>query len=1655
MALKKLHTEVDKALREVRACIDAYDERWQELLEFNRQFVERKDHLVDEAKKEVVRGKKYSVRTATLELVDYKHVNDAKAKIEADLEGALRKLHRLKQQLADWIHNYSDKDIRNKDTLTELRKSIELRYKRGRVFYSQGHSSQPNDHAALAGSARDAGRFATCEAAQWMTEFIDALSSQIDGWAGELAALEAVQGPAAERVPEAPVKKSRKRGGKEAVSEATSLPGKASSPGTRNGEWRQERIAQLGAMLDLHRLHVAHLERLLQAVCGEEIDEDDERLAELRDILEPYVHENPDLVVIVADDVYQELGLACCVDEGRDSSPRAPAQEANETADACREGSDEGSASSPRDAGTSRHVSAKPAAGATSKRRTGSGAFTPSSVASEETEGGAEKRERGDKDPSSGNLAPGKRPETPPSAASPSEPPKAASFGAAAESAMRLSPSSASVSTAGTRRASARDTPEASSAPSFASSVSLASLERGDEARHSQGLREKRQAGRISSEGSGSSPETREKEMRRNDASPSRFGDLAAETKPSSSSRASEDAKATPRSAAQSQALRVSARSACGKEEPRATPAAGAHAGKGSGVQRPAGSGLSPSEAVSGPKATQTPPLEDAKARGRPSSAGSLKVAAKARPRGYAEALISTFAAPAVPAAVDFPALSAHGASRPGETQREDRERSGEEATGGDTEPRRAPVWAPAGAWAPGRRSLARGPAGGGAEGNPTGQATGQAASPESKPVTAVGREESPRQTRGGEVDEQRACDGGCGRGGESHGSPERLGASESDARLCEGRSENGRRETHGACCASRGGERAGGERGETENEGRKPDASDLVAALTTESTSGWIYGYSLRAVQTGEPECRWFPPETPHVFLPASESIDSAVVSSFLSLSESFSPSAALSAHLSAISPPALERPGEERPPSLLFPFPPVSQADAARMQCRDGEGDTREDSRQASSPHARAASPFTAGEGDGGAGRSSGSPSLLSVLSEFPPQLEGRGGHASDSKFSSARPSGVSGSLSRDLPPSAEALEAWRTGAFPSSSPGTVPRATGEEEPSCRSLAHRRDGMHHARGEVCPLFDSFLLGSEGAAGATLPAAASLANFSSSPIASSSTHSGGAGSGGCCLGSPVSSKSSPCGVVTPQNRGGASGEPVHSLRSRQNPVDVSPPSVSVSEPGSLAALLPPGVAEDGASGVSFSSLAAFSSPLAASPSCPSSSLPAFLAGHPERRAASAQTHGEAPIQFASGSLEQPGSAGASTTFSDSARSSCHQPTQSSGGGREKISSLAVSSAGAASRRETGGEGLSQGSEFPAGQGGKPHAAVSSLPHLRLPLSPFLPPSGSSSTAIGESWRDRACLKCLRGVCTVVHIIPDEVEVRELCWSWHGELVDEGRESDAEGELQARDAEIHGSAEGEERAGENAGEEIEGRRLQVGPSRSLDAQGEGSEGKGEAERSNAMEARVREWTEGRKRGDERRSDSGAIFSEADCAERRSSVSSLPPLEPPQSVASTATRTGGEKRTASPEDPRDREQIPDPRADCGERGVEGGEEREAVLDVRTQRERGGRRPSISRASDPAPRVSRKVPVGRSAPTSCRGCATRRAQTLLSFEKGERVEVLVHHRQGWIFGRIRGQPHRRGWFPDYMLQRPEDVCTVLPIEDLACTQLGVSR
>ncbi|PHJ18099.1 not1 amine-terminal ccr4-not complex component, partial [Cystoisospora suis] len=331
MALKRLHTEVDKTVREVRACLDTYDERWQELLEFNRQFVQRKEQLVDEARKEVIRGKKHSVRTATLELMDYKHVNDAKAKIEADLEGALRKLHRHKQQLSDWIHNYSDKDIRNKDALTELRKCIELRYKRGRVFYSQGQSSFP-----VSGPGSSQGGLASSssvEAVQWMPSLIEALSGQIETWEGELLLLRqgkqcgthssrSTSGSTATS-PEARSSASSsgrssnakgrnsRRGGTANAEDASSVCGMAGTSLSQQKEGAAvgERIAQLSAMVELHRLHIDHLERLLRAVRREELAGDDERLEELRDVLDPYVHSNSNMVIVVPEEIYQDLEL--------------------------------------------------------------------------------------------------------------------------------------------------------------------------------------------------------------------------------------------------------------------------------------------------------------------------------------------------------------------------------------------------------------------------------------------------------------------------------------------------------------------------------------------------------------------------------------------------------------------------------------------------------------------------------------------------------------------------------------------------------------------------------------------------------------------------------------------------------------------------------------------------------------------------------------------------------------------------------------------------------------------------------------------------------------------------------------------------------------------------------------------------------------------------------------------------------------------------------------------------------------------------------------------------------------------------------------------------------------------------------------------------
>lgn len=209
----------------------------------------------------------------------------------------------------------------------------QLRYKRGRVFYSQGQSSFPASGSGSSPGGLGMTSATSGEAVQWMPSLIEALSAQIETWEGELLLLR--QGK------QCVTHSSRSASGSTASSSeagASVCPsGRSSNAKGRNtrrvgianaedaasfcgtaetsvGQQKEaqtvaERIAQLSAMLELHRLHIDHLERLLRAVRREELAGDDERLEELRDVLDPYVHSNSNMVIVVPEEIYQDLEL--------------------------------------------------------------------------------------------------------------------------------------------------------------------------------------------------------------------------------------------------------------------------------------------------------------------------------------------------------------------------------------------------------------------------------------------------------------------------------------------------------------------------------------------------------------------------------------------------------------------------------------------------------------------------------------------------------------------------------------------------------------------------------------------------------------------------------------------------------------------------------------------------------------------------------------------------------------------------------------------------------------------------------------------------------------------------------------------------------------------------------------------------------------------------------------------------------------------------------------------------------------------------------------------------------------------------------------------------------------------------------------------------
>ncbi|CEM07038.1 unnamed protein product [Vitrella brassicaformis CCMP3155] len=254
---KKLQSEIERVLRDIKVHVEQYDEKFDELRQFNRERFINCDKMKDEAKKEQLRGKKHAIRTTTLELMDVKHVLDGRGRIEGELENLLRKLHRLGQQVKDWLNQ---NDVRDKDSLEQWKKQLEVRYKRGKIFYRSGEISEVD----MSGEGE------VTEHQKWIEDYIRRLGDQNDLFEAEIEA-------------------SKKKKSADC-----------------------ERVEQLKAFTELHRSHMQKLEELLRRIRNGDLSSDSEmeKLGELQEELRDYVENNDSLdIVAMCDDLYADLGL--------------------------------------------------------------------------------------------------------------------------------------------------------------------------------------------------------------------------------------------------------------------------------------------------------------------------------------------------------------------------------------------------------------------------------------------------------------------------------------------------------------------------------------------------------------------------------------------------------------------------------------------------------------------------------------------------------------------------------------------------------------------------------------------------------------------------------------------------------------------------------------------------------------------------------------------------------------------------------------------------------------------------------------------------------------------------------------------------------------------------------------------------------------------------------------------------------------------------------------------------------------------------------------------------------------------------------------------------------------------------------------------------
>mmetsp|Transcript_14503 Transcript_14503/g.44777 ORF Transcript_14503/g.44777 Transcript_14503/m.44777 type:complete len:370 (-) Transcript_14503:517-1626(-) len=246
-ANRKLQTEIDRTLKKVEEGVEVFDEVWDKVYSATQQ--------------------------------------NQKEKYEVDLKKEIKKLQRHRDQIKTWA---ASSDIKDKRALTDARKLIETKMEQFKVCEKETKTKTYSKEGLARETKVDPHEAARQATRDWLSEKVDALSTQIDAHEADVERLSSGKGAKRHRA----------------------------------------EVEQLEASIKRHRWHIARLEQIARLLDNDALQH--EQIDEIKEDVEYYIDANqePDFMDAYDEtmDIFESLELGELAPAGDDDA--APAADA-------------------------------------------------------------------------------------------------------------------------------------------------------------------------------------------------------------------------------------------------------------------------------------------------------------------------------------------------------------------------------------------------------------------------------------------------------------------------------------------------------------------------------------------------------------------------------------------------------------------------------------------------------------------------------------------------------------------------------------------------------------------------------------------------------------------------------------------------------------------------------------------------------------------------------------------------------------------------------------------------------------------------------------------------------------------------------------------------------------------------------------------------------------------------------------------------------------------------------------------------------------------------------------------------------------------------------------------------------------------------------